>query len=122
MRMDWHGAAVKFRKFERPMGVVALALGVFSTAFTTYTQVTDAHQVSCQSDINQEFLTTLKTRASIGNENTKNINDFIIALINSKNNTPAEDQAVINSYLAKLAEINAELAKATYPDIPSCRG
>lgn len=120
MRVNWRTIGIPWRKFERFMGAFALALGVFSTVLTTYTQAHDANQVSCQSDINKEFLDTLKVRATIGNENTANINDFVVALLHSKNNTPAQDQAAINSYLTRLAKIDAELAKATYPNITSC--
>lgn len=108
------------RKVEFAMGTVALVLGISATAVSTYTQLHAARQVSCQSAINQEFLDTLKARASIGNENTQNLNNLVVTFIRSPGLTPGEKKAAIDTYLKELAKINAELAEATYPNLTSC--
>jgi hypothetical protein len=112
------------RKVERYVGVVALIFGLTGTFYSGYIQVHDEHQlsqkVSCQAAINKEFLAVLKTRSGISNENTANINNFVLDLIGSKNNTPAEDAKDINAYLTELAKINGELKSATYPSIGNC--
>jgi hypothetical protein len=108
------------RKLERSIGVVALILGMTGTVYSGYLQVHDEHQVACQAAINKEFLAILKERAGISNDNTNNINNFVLDLIHSKNNTPAQDAADINAYLTELAKINGELKSATYPSIGGC--
>lgn len=116
-----------FARIERTVSVVAVILAVFAGVMSTVTNIEvtdqrnqDAARVACQTAINQEFLSVIRTRGSIGNENVANLNDFVVAFINSKNNTPAQDQKVITTYLTELAKINGELAKATYPSIGDC--
>lgn len=112
---------------QRYVGWLALLLAIGAVVFTSVEQserTTEVHRTAataaCQTKVNQEFLAVLKERATISNENTSNINDFVVALINSKKNTPAQDAAVIKTYLTELAKINGELQHATYPDIGSC--
>lgn len=112
---------------ERGVSYLAVLLAITSAVLSVVTNVSvedeksrDAAKVACQTQINQEFLATLKTRSNISNESTANINNFVVALINSKNNTPAENQKIINSYLTELAKTNAELKSATYPSIGDC--
>lgn len=111
---------IKLRAVEIVVGGAALALGITGTIFSYNTQTQDKNQVSCQTRINQEFLTVLKERATIGNENTENLNNFIVSFINSANYTKAQDAAVIKTYLTELATINGDLKNATYPDIGHC--
>lgn len=116
-----------FARVERTVSMIAVLLAVVAGILSVVTnvEVTDqrnenAAKVVCQTAINQEFLSVIKTRGSIGNENVANLNNFVVAFINSKNNTPAQDQKVITTYLTELAKINGELAKATYPSIGDC--
>ena len=111
---------MKFLTYQKFLGAIALVLGLTATALSYHTQINDDRRNSCQTKINQEFLATLKERATINNNNTNNINGFVVALINSASYTKAQDAAVIKAYLTELATINGDLKAATYPDIGNC--
>lgn len=107
------------RGVERWAGFVALVLGAVSTGFAVYTQAHAEDQVKCQSAINQEFLTILKERAAIGNENTANINNLIQEVF-TPGITSEQAEKDYQNYLTELAKINGDLKHATYPEIGNC--
>jgi hypothetical protein len=118
---------VTVHRFQQYVGwfavVLAVAVGIYG--YVDQTQRNNlanrvAAQSTCQTKVNQEFLAVIKERAAIGNENTANINAFVVAVINSKNYTPAQDAKAISVYLTELAKINGELSRATFPAIGSC--
>jgi hypothetical protein len=118
---------VTVQNAQRYIGWLALflAVAVAVLGFVDQTERTNlanrvAAQSACQTKVNQEFLAVIKDRANISNENTANLNNFIVAFLHSKNNTPAQDTAVIDAYLTELAKINGELKRATFPSIGSC--
>lgn len=108
------------QRFQRYIGWVALVLAIGVAVNSSVGQQEDNNRAACQTRVNQEFLAVIKERAEINNENTDNLNNFVVAFLHSKNNTPAQDQEVINTYLTELAKINGELKRATFPSIGSC--
>ena len=116
-----------FTRVERAVSVIAVLLAVVAGILSVVTnvEVTDqrnenAAKVACQTEINKEFLATIKERAVLSTENTKNLNDLVVASIKAKGNTAAQDQQIVSAYLTELAKLNGELAKATYPSIGDC--
>lgn len=107
-------------RVEKWAGVVAILVAIFAAFFAAYTQQHDASRAACQTRVNQEFLVIIKQRAVLSTENTDNLNYFVQQLLKSKNYTHAQDEAVIKTYETKLAEINVDLRKATYPAIGNC--
>lgn len=108
------------QKAQRYIGVVALLLALFAGVDSYVGQQDDNNRSACQTRVNQDFLAVIKERATISNENTANLNDFVVAFLHSKSNTPAQDQVIINKYLTELARINGELQRATFPSIGNC--
>lgn len=103
---------------ENVAGYAALFLAVLSVGAGMWTQVQISDKSSCQTAINQEFLTTLKQRATIWKENTDSINNLIKGVFNTKD--PKVALQDYQNYLTELDTINGELGKATYPDFGSC--
>lgn len=118
MRMEL--PRMNLRRLERSVGAVALVFGLTGTGWSVYTQNQDSSQVSCQTRINQKFEEIITARSSLTNENTQNVNDFIVALLNSKSSTPEQNQKVIAHYLTELAKVNNELKRTTFPTIGTC--
>ena len=103
---------------ERGAGLIALALAAFSVAAGLYTQWQISEKSSCQYNINQQFLATIKQRAEIGNESTANINNLIKGVFSTKD--PKVALQDYQTYLTRLDTINGELGKATFPDLGAC--
>lgn len=110
---------MKFRNVERVLGVATLVLGITATAISYHAQVREEHSTSCQTQVNQEFLTVIKERGAIGNANTENINSLIQEVF-TKGSTQQQIQNDYAKYLTELAVINGDLKRDTYPDIGSC--
>lgn len=103
---------------EKVAGYIALALGAVSFAVGLYTGLRTQAEASCQTNINQEFMATLKQRAAIGKENTDNINRLITDVFSTKD--PKVAMKYYQDYLTELDTINGELSKASYPNFTSC--
>lgn len=103
---------------EKVAGYIALTLGAVSFAMGLYVGFRTQAEARCQTNINQEFLATLKQRAAIGKENTDNINTLIKDVFSTKD--PKVAMHYYQDYLTELDTINGELGKATYPNFTSC--
>lgn len=102
------------------MGILVLLLALASLGWSTYTQVRYSAVTACQTRINQDFLSIIKERSQLSNENTTNINKLIVELFDSAKNTPAQDTAEEKAFLTELDKVNGELQRTTYPDIGDC--
>lgn len=103
---------------QRYAGVVALVLALVANVAGVVTQTIEQRQANCQTQINQEFLATLKQRSAIGKENTDNINNLIKGVFSAKD--PKTAMKYYQDFLTELDNINGELSKAKYPSLHSC--
>lgn len=111
---------MNLRTVERSVGAIALVLGFIATGVSTYTQIHENHQAACYNRIDQEFLSVIKQRSAVQNENTANLNYFVEQAIESPKYTQAQKEAFIHTYLTELAKINGELRSLTFPNFNGC--
>jgi hypothetical protein len=100
--------------------LIAILLAMVSSCFAIYTQVRYSEVTACQARINQTFLTVIKERSQLSNENNQNINSLIVQVFKLSSGDKAAALAEYKAYLTELDKVNNELRQATYPNIGDC--
>jgi hypothetical protein len=100
------------------LAVVSFGIGLWTSREQYLDSSRSKATTECQTRINQQFLSVLKERARLGQENSTNINNLVKAVFTAKDSKTA--MADYQRYLTELDRINGETQRATYPDLQSC--
>ena len=100
------------------IGVLVLALALASLAQLLFVSYSMRQSVECQSRVNEAFLSTLKSRAQIGDGDRDAVRMLVSDLVAAK--TEKQSQEAIADYNEQNQKLDALRGSFEYPDIGSC--
>jgi len=96
------------------VSLVAVALGVYNAHVDRQRAAYDAARADCQTDINRQFLDTLKHNTELTTQDRENLDETITRLVEAD---PAEDNRdILRDYLEAREQSDEE--RENYPPLP----